>query len=87
MRKLNVRKNPEKLSMQSKTCFVGNRNEVWYYTDLNTGRCYARARFDYREILGSWFYDEWWLLNKTDIKDDDAFTKTEKEINEYFGYF
>lgn len=86
MRKIN-RKNPDKLSFKSRTLFIGNKNEVWYYTDWNTGRNYARARFEYWEGQNTWTYDEWWQLSKDDIKDEDAFLQTEKEINKFFGYF
>ena len=88
MRKLRgIRKHPNELSFQSKTLFVGNKNEIWYYTDFQTGRNYARARFEWCDCINSWMSDEWWQLSKEDIKDDDAFARTEKEINMYFGYF
>jgi len=87
MRKLRVKKNPEKLSCQSKTVFLGNKNEILYYTDWTTGKNYARAKFDYSEDWNRYLYDEWFLLSKEDIKDDDALSQTEIKINAYFGYF
>ena len=87
MRKLNIGKNPEELSLQTKEFFVGNKNEIWYYTDWNTNRDYARARFEWSDTLNTWTYDEWWQLSKADIKNEESQIETSKAINRYFGYF
>lgn len=66
---------------------MGNQNEIQYYTDWTTGRNYARARFDYNGSCNSFMHDEWFQLNKEDIKNEDALLCTETKINAYFGYF
>ena len=86
MRKIN-RKNAEGLSFQTREIFVGNKNQIQYYTDWSNGRNYARARFEWSDALQDWLHDEWWQLGKDDIKDDDAFARTSKTINRFFGYF
>lgn len=82
-----MRKDASKLSFQSKEFFIGNKNEIWYYHDWNTGCSYARARFEWSDVLKTWFHDEWWQLSKADIKDEDAQVRTTKAINRHFGYF
>lgn len=88
MRKLRgIPKSSNAMSFQTRTVFVGNKNEIWYYTDFQTGRNYALARFEWTDCINSWLYDEWYQLSKEDIKDDEAFARIEKEINSDFGYF
>ena len=86
MRKIN-RKNPDNLLFQSRTIFVGNTNEIWYYLDSRTGRHYARARFEHSDTLKTWLLDEWWQISSNEVKDEDAQRNIEIEINKYFGYF
>ena len=87
MKKLNVRKDAGKLSLQNRTFFMGNKNEILYYTDWQSGRNYARARFDFMDSCKTFEHDVWFQLNRDDIKDEDALTRTEMKINAYFGYF
>lgn len=84
MRSLLDGKDASQLSLQSKEFFIGNKNEIWYYTDWKTGRNYARARFEWDGT--DWRFDCWYLLNHNDIKDDEAFTNTAIAINRDFGY-
>lgn len=87
MRKLHGIRNKERLSRFDTTYFVGNRNEIRYYKDTTTKRVYAEACFEYVECIKDFMYKEWFQLSKNDIKDDDAITITEKNINMHFGYF
>ena len=87
MKKLTNRKNPKELSCHSHTFFLGNKNEIWWYTDWTTNRNYARGLFNYDPSTETFRDDEWFSISKADIKDEEAQMNTEKKICAYFGWY
>ena len=86
MRKINKRPKRENLYHLTTTLFIGNKNQIEYYRDKDSERIYAKAKFDYMEESKLYLYEEWFQISKADIKDEEAQTRTEKEICFYFGW-
>lgn len=86
MRKIHKHPKKENLYHITTTLFIGNKNQIEYYRDKETGRTYAKAKFDYMEESKLYLYEEWWQIAKADIKDEESQTRTEKEICFHFGW-
>lgn len=86
MRRLNRKPKKENLYQVTRTCFIGNKNEITYYRDRESQRTYAKAQFDYMEVTKSYLYEEWFQISKSDIKNEESQIRTEKKICLYFGW-
>ena len=86
MRRLNRIPKKENLYHVTRTCFIGNKNQISYYRDRESQRIYAKAQFDYIEESKRYIYEEWFQISKSDIKNEESQIRTEKKICFYFGW-